>query len=429
MSEEMIWLVAGHSVCISQWLGFILVDYACLGRRDRVRHPCLWAFLMALGMLAVSMRFDVGFFNVRSILLNLLYLLLSALLFGGRLPQKLMTCLINGTMCLLAENTVSFTYAWLRDVPTSQNWRNPGCLVALCLTNLITAVAVAYFARRWRMERALSPLQALVMSFFPGIVVVLNIVLMITGSGEKPTFLNILLTLGLTVAVLIHLCIVQMFNEQVVQQQELQIEAVREKESAESLLESYTTQRRLTHEFTNHTDALALLLQQEDYEGAKAYLASLTRVIASNTTIMNTHNPLLDALLSKKYEEASRRGVMVYFDLPDLRDLPMEKTDLVLVFSNLLNNAIDAAAKADPPEVYVRARKNEQEVVLSVRNRVQKNLDLTDGQLPRTTKKEPGHGIGLWNVKDVLAAYGGEYAISCRENWFRFTCTIPIRGL
>ena len=429
MSEEMIWLVAGHSVCISQWLGFILVDYACLGRRDRVRHPCLWAFLMALGMLAVSLRFDVGFFNVRSILLNLLYLLLSALLFGGRLPQKLMTCLINGTMCLLVENTVSFTYAWLRDVPTSQNWRNPGCLVALCLTNLITAVAVAYFARRWRMERALSPLQALVMSFFPGIVVVLNIVLMITGSGEKPTFLNILLTLGLTVAVLIHLCIVQMFNEQVVQQQELQIEAVREKESAEALLESYTTQRRLTHEFTNHTDALALLLQQEDYEGAKAYLASLTRVIASNTTIMNTHNPLLDALLSKKYEEASRRGGMVYFDLPDLRDLPMEKTDLVLVFSNLLNNAIDAAAKADPPEVYVRARKNEQEVVLSVRNRVQKNLDLTDGQLPRTTKKEPGHGIGLWNVKDVLAAYGGEYTISCRENWFRFTCTIPIRGL
>lgn len=429
MSEEMIWLVAGHSVCISQWLGFILVDYACLGRRDRVRHPCLWAFLMALGMLAVSMRFDVGFFNVWSILLNLLYLLLSALLFGGRLPQKLMTCLINGTMCLLVENTVSFTYAWLRDVPTSQNWRNPGCLVALCLTNLITAVAVAYFARRWRMEWALSPLQALVMSFFPGIVVVLNIVLMITGSGEKPTFLNILLTLGLTVAVLIHLCIVQMFNEQVVQQQELQIEAVREKESAEALLESYTTQRRLTHEFTNHTDALALLLQQEDYEGAKAYLASLTRVIAANTTIMNTHNPLLDALLSKKYEEASRRGVMVYFDLPDLRDLPMEKTDLVLVFSNLLNNAIDAAAKADPPEVYVRARKNEQEVVLSVRNRVQKNLDLTDGQLPRTTKKEPGHGIGLWNVKDVLAAYGGEYTISCRENWFRFTCTIPIRGL
>ena len=87
---------------------------------------------------------------------------------------------------------------------------------------------------------------------------------------------------------------------------------------------------------------------------------------------MNTHNPLLDALLSKKYEEASRKGVMVYFDLPDLRDMPMDQTDLVIVLSNLLNNAIEAAAQADPPEVYVRMRKSEEEVVLSVRNRVKK---------------------------------------------------------
>ena len=141
------------------------------------------------------------------------------------------------------------------------------------------------------------------------------------------------------------------------------------------------------------------------------------------------HNPLLDALLSKKYEEASRKGVMVYFDLPDLRDMPMGQTDLVIVLSNLLNNAIEAAAQADPPEVYVRMRKSEDEVVLSVRNRVKKDLNLVDGQLPRISQKGAGHGFGLWNVRDVLKKYGGEYTISCRECWFRFTCTIPLRKL
>ena len=171
------------------------------------------------------------------------------------------------------------------------------------------------------------------------------------------------------------------------------------------------------------------LLQQGDYEGAKAYLSTLTKTIAANTTIMNTHNPLLDALLSKKYEEASRKGVMVYFDLPDLRDMPMGQTDLVIVLSNLLNNAIEAAAQADPPEVYVRMRKSEDEVVLSVRNRVEKDLNLADGQLPRISQKGAGHGFGLWNVRDVLKKYGGEYTISCRGCWFRFTCTIPLRKL
>ena len=105
---------------------------------------------------------------------------------------------------------------------------------------------------------------------------------------------------------------------------------------------------------------------------------------------MNTHNPLLDALLSKKYEEASRKGVMVYFDLPDLRDMPMDQTDLVIVLSNLLNNAIEAAAQADPPEIYVRMRKSEEEVVLSVRNRVKEELNLVDGQLPRISQKGGG---------------------------------------
>ena len=426
MSRELIWYLAGHLVCISQWAAFILVMAACLGRGERFRHPGLWSALLAAGFLFLSIRFDFGFFNLRSVLSNVVYLFLAVCFFGGTWPQKLMACLINGIMCLLTENTVSYCYAGVKDVPTGAIWRSVGCLTALVAANIAVGILVAWFVRRWKRERALEPLQIVVMSFFPCIVVGLNIVLMIFASDQEPSLLNILLTLGLTVAVLVHLAIAQMFNDQMRQQQELQIQAVREKENAEALLESYTIQRRLTHEFTNHMDALALLLQQNDYEGAKAYLASLTNVVASNTTIMNTHNPLLDALLTKKYEDASAKGVMLYFDLPDLRELPMDKTDLVLVVSNLLNNAIEAAAQANPPEIYLRMRKTEEELLLSVRNRVQKNVELAEGQLPRSTKQEPGHGIGLRNVRDVLEKYGGEYTISCRDCWFRFTGTVPV---
>lgn len=397
MTKEMLWLLMGHLVCIGQWAAFIMVEYAFLGRGRRFRFPCLWAALLAAVFLAASIRHDIGFFNIGSVILNVIYLLVTVLFFGGSWNQKLSACLVNGIMCLLTENTVSYTFAWCKHIPVREVWRYRSCLFLLVAAVVGAGLLAAYIIRRWRREQALTPLQMLVMSFFPGIVVVLNIVLMV--------------------------------NDQMLQQQTLMVEAVRQKKSAEALLESYKTQRRLTHEFTNHTDALALLLQQGDYEGAKAYLSTLTKTIAANTTIMNTHNPLLDALLSKKYEEASRKGVMVYFDLPDLRDMPMGQTDLVIVLSNLLNNAIEAAAQADPPEVYVRMRKSEDEVVLSVRNRVKKDLNLVDGQLPRISQKGAGHGFGLWNVRDVLEKYGGEYTISCRECWFRFTCTIPLRKL
>ena len=429
MNEEFWrWYVYGHWICLAQWLGFIMVEYAYLGK-GKIKHPLVWSCVITMLTMTLSVVYNFGFFTPRAVALTILFLFITVMLFGGTPGQKFTACLINGTMCLLVENSMRYVISWILKCELQQVIQRADCLIIIAVANLVVGAAVAFLVSKWRRRNALEPLQALTMSFFPGVVVVLNILLMLTDNNKRATMATMGMTVGLTVAVMVHLCIVAMFNDQVMQRRSLHFQAELEQQRASALLDSYTAQRRLTHEFTNHTDALALLLQQGDYEGAKAYLSTLTKTIAANTTIMNTHNPLLDALLSKKYEEASRKGVMVYFDLPDLRDMPMGQTDLVIVLSNLLNNAIEAAAQADPPEVYVRMRKSEDEVVLSVRNRVKKDLNLVDGQLPRISQKGAGHGFGLWNVRDVLKKYGGEYTISCRECWFRFTCTIPLRKL
>lgn len=428
MSEVFTDALLGHLVCLIQTNAFILVEWAYLGR-GKLRWPVLWAELLCMGQLGLSFATGMPFFNAQSVLLNILYLFLTVQLFGGNFADKLTACLINGTMCLLVENTVNYTYSWFTGVPTGEAWRYPGCLIALCAANLIVGAAAAYFLRSWNRKCALQPLQALVMSFFPGVAVVLNTVLMVTGTLQPATLMTMLLTFGMSVAVLVHIAIVQMFNDQVVQGQASHFQAALEQQRAEALMESYTAQRRLTHEFTNHIAALDALLRQGDLTGAQEYLSSVSKVVAAGTTILDTHNPLLDSLLSRKYEEAAQQGVELYFDLCDLKDLPFCGTDLVIVISNLLDNAIRAAAQAKPPEVYLRARRNEEEYLISVRNRVQKDLELVDGELPRSTKAEPGHGMGLVNVREVLDRCRCEYTFSCRDRWFRFTCAVPTRKL
>ena len=422
------WFLIGHIVCISQWCAFIMVDYAYLGK-GRVRPLWLWTTVLVAGELFLGIKLNIGFFTLLSIWENVGFVLVSTLLFGGTLAQKLTAALINGTMCLLAENTVRYVASWATHTSLLMIWKRMDCLVAMTITNVIVGILVAYFAHKWKTERALESPQALVMSFFPGITVVLNVVLMISAEDKPADFLMLLLTLGLTVAVLIHMGIVQMFNDQMAQQQALHVQAALERERAEALMDSYTTQRRLTHEFTNHIAALDALLRQGDLTGAQEYLSSVSKVVAAGTTILDTHNPLLDSLLSRKYEEAAQQGVELYFDLCDLKDLPFCGTDLVIVISNLLDNAIRAAAQAKPPEVYLRARRNEEEYLISVRNRVQKDLELVDGELPRSTKAEPGHGMGLVNVREVLDRCRCEYTLSCRDRWFRFTCAVPTRKL
>ena len=429
MNEEFWrWYMYGHWVCMTQWLGFIMVEYAYLGK-GRVKHPLVWSCIITVLTMTLSVVRNHGFFTPMAVVYTLLFLFITVMLFGGTPGQKFTACLINGTMCLLVENSVRYVISWVLKCELQQVIQRADCLIIMSFANLVVSTGVSFFVGKWRRYNALEPLQALTMSFFPGVVVVLNILLMLTDNNKRATMATMGMTVGLTVAVMVHLCIVAMFNDQVMQRRSLHFQAELEQQRASALLDSYTAQRRLTHEFTNHISALRALLEQGDVAGAQNYIAGVDKAVAASTTIMDTHNPLLDALLSKKYEEASRKGVMLYFDLPDLREIPLDNTDLVMVVSNLLNNAIEAAAQADPPEVYVRMRKSEDEVVLSVRNRVKKDLNLADGQLPRISQKGAGHGFGLWNVRDVLKKYGGEYTISCRGCWFRFTCTVPVRKI
>ena len=245
MSDSLIWTLLGHLVCIAQWAAFILVDYAYLGRGRRFRHPCVWAALLALAVLALSVLCGFGFFNIKSVVSNIIYLLVIALLFGGTAVDRMSACIINGILCLLTENTVSFVFARLHGICPGEVWHYRTCLAALVISILLVGILAARFLCRWNHCSALDPLQALLMSFFPGVVVLLNIFIMISSNRRVPTLLDLMLTVGLTIAVLVHLAIVQMFNDQVVQGQASHFQAALEQQRAEALMESYTAQRRL----------------------------------------------------------------------------------------------------------------------------------------------------------------------------------------
>lgn len=349
----------------------------------------------------------------------------TSLLYEGTASERFFSCVVGGIFLLLVDSILLYALASLFACKPVDIFHIPSILpfFTLCefmLGNLIR-IAVIHWKRRQRFT-----LPFLVVSvFYPLVSIVINALLLFYNRNtDTPAYL-IGISVGLLLSLSAHFLMMTMLSDQTAQSEQAHLQAAVEQERAEALMESYTTQRRLTHEFSNHLDSLYFMLEQGDVAEAKKYLSKLNKSVASATAVVNTHNPLLDSILSRKYEEAAAKGVTLYFDLTDLRDLTLEKTDLVIVVSNLLNNAIEAAAQTDQPEIHVRIKRSADEYILSVRNRVRENVEIPEGGLPHSTKKEPGHGMGLANVRDVLARYGAEYTLSCRENWFRFTCAVP----
>ena len=431
MNEEFWrWYMYGHWVCLTQWLGFIMVEYAYLGK-GRVKHPLVWSGVITMLTMTLSVMRNHGFFTPMAVVYTLLFLFITVMLFGGTPGQKFTACLINGTMCLLVENSVRYVISWMLECELQQVIQRADCLIIMSFANLVVSTGVSFFVGKWRRYNALEPLQALTMSFFPGVVVVLNILLMLTDNNKRATMATMGMTVGLTVAVMVHLCIVAMFNDQVMQRRSLHFQAELEQQRASALLDSYTAQRRLTHEFTNHIGALRALLAQGDVAGAQDYIAGVDKAVAASTTIMDTHNPLLDSILTRKYEEATRQGVSVYFDLCDLRDFPLSGVDMVTVLANLLDNAIEATQRAELPHepVEVLIQLNARELMIEVADRgVGIRPDIRERIFERgvTTKTRGDHGIGLYLIEHYVTQAGG--TIEVADNAPRgtiFTLFIP----
>ncbi|WP_371818777.1 ATP-binding protein [Eubacterium sp. MSJ-13] len=100
--------------------------------------------------------------------------------------------------------------------------------------------------------------------------------------------------------------------------------------------------------------------------------------------------------------------------------LNMEDQDIVVILTNMLNNAIEACEKCTGKKIIrVKAIKENKKVIFSVSNTFQKIPHFVNGKYI-TTKKEPFHGMGIENVKDIVGKYHGTCAICYDKEQFYF---------
>lgn len=206
---------------------------------------------------------------------------------------------------------------------------------------------------------------------------------------------------------------------------ELACQIQSEKEQVDFLIKNYQEQRKITHDFRNHLFTIEGLLKNENYSEAEVYLHKLLQSDIQLERIICTKHPIVDAILNRAYLQAKGKGIIMEFELSNLQNIPLQHEELVVVLSNLLDNAIEASSMGtDEKRIVVRLRYDENEFVISIRNTTSEGI-AEWGEVVITTKEEKWlHGYGLQNVKEILKKRGGDYAISCVNGWFQFTAIV-----
>lgn len=185
--------------------------------------------------------------------------------------------------------------------------------------------------------------------------------------------------------------------------------------------------RRLYHDMKNHL--LIIQSMAGEKEELKEYLNELLPQFEDYETQISTGNAMLDTLLSEKMQRASLDQIQfnVCLNMKELDHLL--GVDLVTIFGNAVDNAIEAVQKLPKEEervIYIKSSEFANMHVLRFSNRYYGEVEILDGNIVTSKSDSDFHGIGLSSVRHAVARYNGYVTLNADNEQGEFVLTIML---
>ena len=129
--------------------------------------------------------------------------------------------------------------------------------------------------------------------------------------------------------------------------------------------------------------------------------------------------------MNQKYQMARDSDINMQIKLNDLSQISFPTEDLVVLLSNLLDNAIEACQKVTGRKEILCDILCGDSLYISVRN-TSLPVEITDGNIRSDKMSKLEHGYGIPAIKMILDQMQAEYTFACNDGWFQFVADIPI---
>ena len=172
--------------------------------------------------------------------------------------------------------------------------------------------------------------------------------------------------------------------------------------------------RDMRHNMKNNLVSILAYAENGDNEKIIRFVNEIMEEGGIKTsTVTNSGNIVIDSLIGYWYVEAKKVGIDFSVNLNIPMEMPFRGADICLILGNLLENAVEAAQKAEGKK-YIRLhmKYDKNNLLLFVENNYKGVLIKTKDKRLKSTKTDAeNHGVGLSSVYRIAAKYHGVVTI------------------
>ena len=178
--------------------------------------------------------------------------------------------------------------------------------------------------------------------------------------------------------------------------------------------------KRFRHDMRNRMEVIQTMLIEKEYVSAFQYVEKVSEKLLRTESYSHTGNIAADSIINSKLTKAQEIGVRVNASIGMPKKLRIEEDDLVVIFGNLLDNAVEAAERTEENRfILVEVHYEQDTLLIHVANSYDSFMKGEDGSYLTRKEDKALHGIGLKSVEMAVQRYDGTLEIKTDEESFQ----------
>lgn len=426
---DSVWEVA---VCTAEVI--IMYDFLIEYFKYRVKKPVSYiisALMAALSVSALLLTSGVIHYKLLpSAVLVLINFLFCIFLLNGRAIEKAFFSIFSVAVINNISALTDLMLSSIRDKEISHIlFTSAHCQNLIIIINELLFFLICRIVLRLSGKKQIYSQEYFLMAgvpLFSIIAVSLLMPLAVENSGlRKQSFVFFLLLAMMNVLICSLFLYISQNNKLKNEYLMLELQYLNEQKNNREIRRLYEEVRSVRHDMKNHLLCISILAQRNKCDKILSYIQEFSRK-AQDAERMDffTGNDALDAILNTKTAAAEAEGITCRISIDDV-ELPLTQNDISVLLGNLMDNACEAAAKAEDKWIDVRISQQNESICIQVHNTVAGSV-LSSNPFLRTSKSDQIlHGYGTKNIRRIVRRYGGAIKYFEKDNVFMCDIFIP----